>query len=120
GLILNTPENVQIGDTVQVSLFRGDDERILPANVQFVQDNRVGLRFRDLSIQQQTELAQMTFGQADIWAAIWHASVPDAPFTAIKQIGSIGLRGFFVLFRETGRELGKGAVKLTRRGAQQI
>lgn len=119
GLVLGSVATVQVGDKVQVSLFRGTEEQIFPANVRFVDENRVGLRFHDLSIQQQIDLAQMTFGRADIWAAAWHASTPDAPLTAVRQIGRIGLRGFFVLFREAGRAVGKGASRLSKREARQ-
>ncbi|WP_397474271.1 UDP-forming cellulose synthase catalytic subunit [Pusillimonas sp.] len=119
GLVMKTPLGVQLGDQVQVSLFRGEEERVFPAEIRFVQDKKIGLRFRELTIDQQVELAQMTFGRADIWAAAWNASVPDAPLTAIKQIGRIGVRGFFVLFRETGKAFGRRA-RFFRRGASRI
>jgi len=119
GLELNAPAALKIGDTVQVSLFRGDDERVFPAEVRFVQDKRVGLHFLGLSIEQQIELAQVTFGRADIWATIWNASVPDAPLTAVKQIGRIGARGFLVLFREAGKAVGRRAGRAMGRRAQE-
>lgn len=118
GLVMSAPVEIQLGDQVQVSLFRGEEERSFPADVRFVHDTRIGLQFRELTIEQQVELAQMTFGRADIWAEAWNASVPDAPLTAVRQIGRIGARGFFVLFRETGRALGRRA-GLTRRKAPQ-
>lgn len=119
GLNLSAPADIQVGDKVHVSLFRGDVEQVFPAEVRFTHGKQAGLHFRDLSIPQQVELAQMTFGRADIWAAAWDASVPDAPWTAIKQIGGVGARGFLILTREAGKALGKHALKLSKREVKQ-
>ncbi|MGB6105428.1 MAG: UDP-forming cellulose synthase catalytic subunit [Pusillimonas sp.] len=119
GLTMSAPASIQTGDKVHVSLFRGGEEQVFPAEVRFVRGKQVGLYFHGLTIPQQIELAQMTFGRADIWAAAWDASVPDAPLTAIKQIGGVGVRGFLILTREAGKALGKHAVKLSRREVKQ-
>ncbi len=107
GILLPDALCLPIGTCVQVSLFRGKEERVFPASVVFSNGKRLGLRFQSLSLAQQVELAQMTFARADIWATSWNSSTPDSPWTAIRQIGRIGLRGFFVLMRESGREMGK-------------
>lgn len=117
GLVLNEPLDLGIDDRVQVSLFRGNDEHVFPAEVRFIRNKKIGLKFRELSIEQQIELAQMTFARADIWAAAWNASVPDAPLRAVRQIGRIGARGFFVLFREAGKAV-RARTRIKGRAAQ--
>ena len=117
GLILNGPINVDLEEPVRVSLFRGDEEQIFPARIRFIQDSRIGVRFTDLSVEQRVGLAEMTFGRADIWTQRWTGTVPDSPLTAIRQIGQIGLRGLYVLSRETGREIRRGFKRQSRRKA---
>ncbi|KAA0892606.1 UDP-forming cellulose synthase catalytic subunit [Pusillimonas sp. ANT_WB101] len=115
GLVLPAPMGLAIGDAVDISLFRGDEEEVFPATARFVKDDRLGVRFDDLSIAQQIALTQMTFARADIWARVWNASVPDAPLQALKQISAIGWRGFSLLATETWREFGRNARNLTGR-----
>lgn len=105
GLIIKSPLNVELGELVHVSLFRGEEEEVFPARVQFNRGNRIGLRFYELSIEQQVRLSQMTFGRADLWAYKWLNTVPDSPLNAVRQIGRFGLRGIFLLLRESGKAI---------------
>lgn len=109
GLGLTLPDELPLtqGQQIKVSLYRGSEERTFPAIVRFCQERRLGLYFEGLSIAQQVELVQLTFARANIWAEAWHASTPDSPLEAIRQIGRIGGRGFGVLVRESARELGR-------------
>lgn len=115
GLVLNHPMQLALGTHVEVSLFRDELEYVFPAEVRFMHGQKMGLHFLDMSTEQQVNLARMTFGRAEIWAEAWNAAVHDAPVTAIKQIGRIGLRGFQVLIRETGVALWAGARNLKRK-----
>ncbi|CDM25459.1 UDP-forming cellulose synthase catalytic subunit [Castellaniella defragrans] len=107
GLVLPQELPLSPGQAIKVSLYRGREERVFPAIVRFCRGQRLGLYFEGLSIAQQVELVQLTFARANIWAEAWHASAPDSPLEAIRQIGRIGGRGFGVLLRESGRELGR-------------
>ncbi|AWB34833.1 UDP-forming cellulose synthase catalytic subunit [Orrella marina] len=119
GLVMKGPLNIELGELVYVSLFRGDEEEIFPARVRFNSDNRIGLRFYELSIEQQVRLSQMTFGRADLWAQKWVNTVPDSPLSAIRQIGRFGVRGVFLLIRESGKAIGNRASRVwSRRPAQ--
>lgn len=101
GVKLPAPIGQNVGDTLLLSLFRGDEERIFPAQIVFKSDTRVGLRFQNLTLAQQIELAQMTFARADIWARTWHETTPDKPMTAVIQITRIGLHGMHMLMKES-------------------
>lgn len=119
GLVMNAPISLEAGEIVQVSMFRGDEEEIFPARVRFAGGKLVGLRFSNLTIEQQVRLSQMTFGRADIWVQKWSDTVPDSPMVALKQIGRLSLRGIGLLIRETGRTISsRASQKLGRRVSQ--
>lgn len=101
GVALPDSVPVQVGDQLQVSIFRDDVEGIFPATVVFVSDQRLGLRFRDLTLAQQVELSQMTFARADIWTDPWNEGEPDTPLVAGRQLGQVAMHGFKVLLRES-------------------
>lgn len=103
GIRLPGPIPVEVGDTLNLSLFRGEEERIFPAHIVFKNSQRIGIQFRDLSVEQQVELAQVTFARADLWAQTWQDTTPDKPLKAVVQIGRIGLHGIGLLFSETAR-----------------
>lgn len=101
GLNLSSELSVTIGEPVQIALFNGNEESVFEGTVVFNRNNKVGLSLDNLSLQQQVDLAQITFARADIWAATWSQVKPDTPFMAMRQIGRISRRGLALLFRET-------------------
>ena len=115
GLVAPTPVDLKVGDTAQISIYRGEDERVFPGVVRFVGGNRLGISFPELSVQQQIELSQVTFARADLWADIWSDSAPDSPWLAFRHIMKVGQRGFAVLLIESWRAIGR---KTQRKGAQ--
>ena len=106
GVGINLPEGVQVpsGEQVQVSLFRDGEESVFPASVVFSQGQTLGLHFLDLSLQQQSELARMTFSRADTWARTWGKGAVDTPLSALGEVTSIGWRGICLLSRATFAE----------------
>jgi len=100
GLVLPEGLSVPLGETLQVSVFRNDEEGVFPAVVTFSRGNRLGVSFRELTLEQEKDLAQVTFARADTWANVWGRHTPDSPLTALSHIGRIGLRGFTLLLRE--------------------
>ena len=48
GIRLPGPIPVEVGDTLNLSLFRGEEERIFPAHIVFKNSQRIGIQFRDL------------------------------------------------------------------------
>jgi cellulose synthase (UDP-forming) len=103
GLVMSAPLNIEVGEAVNISLFRGDEEEIFPARIRFTGGTVIGLRFDGLTLEQEVRLSQMTFGRADIWVQKWSDTVPDSPLVALKQISRLSLRGMFLLVRETGK-----------------
>lgn len=99
GLVLPDGAQVAQGTQISVSVFRGDFEGVFPAVVTFSRGSRLGLSFQDLTLEQERELAEVTFARADTWASMWGQGKPDSPLVAMRHISSIGLRGFTLLMR---------------------
>ena len=95
GLGLAVPPDVDIpmGSSLSVSLFRSDEEGVFPAIVTFSGKGRLGVKFDNLSLHQQAELASLTFARADAWIATWGTSQRDKPLRSLKSVIVIGLRG---------------------------
>lgn len=95
GLGLAVPPDVDIpmGSRLAVSLFRSDEEGVFPAVVTFSGKGRLGVKFDNLSLHQQAELASLTFARADAWIATWGTGQRDKPLRSLKSVIVIGLRG---------------------------
>ena len=95
GLGLAVPPGVDIpmGSRLSVSLFRSDEEGVFPAIVTFSGKGRLGVKFDNLSLHQQAELASLTFARADAWIATWGTGQRDKPLRSLKSVIVIGLRG---------------------------
>ncbi len=95
GLGLAVPPDVDIpmGSRLAVSLFRSDEEGVFPAVVTFSGKGRLGVKFDNLSLHQQAELASLTFARADAWIATWGTGQRDKPLRTLKSVIVIGLRG---------------------------
>ena len=103
GVGLRVPNELQLetGSEVHVSLFRSDEEGTFPAQVTFSSGGRLGLRFEGLSLQQQADLARLTFGRADAWIDFWGNRQHDKPLTSLKSVMVIGVRGLGQLAANT-------------------
>ena len=95
GLGLSVPPDSDIptGSRVSVSLFRSDEEGVFPAVVTFSGTGRLGVQFDNLSLQQQAELASLTFSRADAWISTWGTAQRDKPLRSLGSVVLIGLRG---------------------------
>ena len=90
GLNMPTRFDLTVGSEVNVSIFRGEEEGTFPAVV--LSNGAVsGFEFKNLSIDQQMKLAQVTFARADTWASSWGEGKVDAPLTSLKEVTTIGL-----------------------------
>ena len=103
GVGLRVPNELQLetGSEVHVSLFRSDEEGTFPAQVTFSGGGRLGLRFEGLSLQQQADIARLTFGRADAWIDFWGNRQHDKPLTSLKSVMVIGVRGLGQLAANT-------------------
>lgn len=109
GVGIALPEGVEVacGEQVLVSLFRDEEENIFPASVVFSHGQMLGLTYLDLSMQQQSDLARVTFSRADIWAANWGKGAVDTPLSALAEVTTIGWRGIRLLSRATFDEVSR-------------
>jgi len=63
------------------------------AVVTFSGKGRLGVKFDNLTLHQQAELASLTFARADAWVATWGTGQRDKPLRSLKSVIVIGLRG---------------------------
>lgn len=82
---------------VHVILSRGAKESMFPAKIVFSQDDRVGLKFDELNIQQELDLAAMTFSRADAWTSSFGNSPEDAPLKSLGNVAKVGVKGIGIL-----------------------
>ncbi|WP_298210971.1 UDP-forming cellulose synthase catalytic subunit [Acidovorax sp.] len=93
GLTVPPDSDIPMGSRLSVSLFRSEEEGVFPAIVTFNGSGRLGVKFDNLSLHQQAELASLTFARADAWIATWGAGQRDKPLRSLKSVVVIGLRG---------------------------
>lgn len=103
GVGLTLPGNAQIplGEALHISLYRDEEEGVFPGQVTFSKPGHLGVGFRDLSIQQELDLARVTFARADTWANMWGQNTPDSPLMALRHVCRIGMRGLSLITLET-------------------
>jgi len=104
GLGLKVPANVDmswwdIGEQVNVSMFRGEKESVFPGRVS-KSGKTIGIFFKeDMSLDQRKEFAMMTFGRADTWARMWGKSEVDKPLASFKEVIAFGAGNIVQLVR---------------------
>lgn len=118
GLELAEPVQLESGATVQVSLESGDREYAFEARVTAQRGSHLGVQFTDMSTAQQERLIQCTFGRADAWTH-WHEQyATDLPLRGLREIVTLGLRGYASLLQSAARELRRRAAPWRRAGAE--
>jgi len=93
GLTVPPESDIPMGSKLSVSLFRSDEEGVFPAVVTFSGKGRLGVKFDNLTLPQQAELASLTFARADAWIATWGTGQRDKPLRSLGSVITIGLRG---------------------------
>lgn len=109
GLSLLPEQDVKlpIGEQVSVSLWLDDVEFTFPAQVTINKVNRVGLRFNNLSIKQQADFIQCTFARAEAWENWTNSEDTDHPLQGLKEIASLGIKGYRGLWQHIAKLLTK-------------
>ncbi|MGE8405493.1 MAG: UDP-forming cellulose synthase catalytic subunit [Pseudomonas sp.] len=86
---------------LHVTLHRQGQACVLPARVMFARGNMAGMRFKELTLRQQSDMVRLTFSRADTWASTWGGSNTDTPLGALRDVSKVGLRGMADLARAT-------------------
>jgi cellulose synthase (UDP-forming) len=78
--------NMAPDDDVMLSLYIGSSEVSVPAKVVAVGDDKVRLRFEDLTLQQESGLTRAIFSRADAWTDWSETVISDHPVRAWVMI----------------------------------
>ncbi|WP_241026775.1 UDP-forming cellulose synthase catalytic subunit [Burkholderia sp. Se-20378] len=94
-----------VGDTLTVCVTRGDRPFPFPVRVSRVTPTHVGVSFEELTLEQERQLVQCTFGRADAWLD-WHEGERlDTPLGGLKEVLRIGLDGYVRMWKGAARGL---------------
>lgn len=119
GLVFQQALELAVGEQVSASLWLDEIEYSFPALVTLSQDNRIGVRFAALSIKQEAELIQCTFARAEAWDDWTNQQDANHPTQGLKEISSLGLRGYASLWQQMGKLLTKRGASSQRKLAQK-
>lgn len=115
GIHLAGPLALPAGASLNVLMFAGSQEYVFPARVSSRHGERIGLRFGELSLQQQQALIQCTFARADAWTR-WNAHYgADHPLQGLTEIIQLGGQGYGSLARSYALALRQGWAAWRRR-----
>jgi cellulose synthase (UDP-forming) len=112
GLVTQQALDLPVGERVTVSLWLDDAEYSFPALVTFGQGNKISINFEALSLKQETELIQCTFARAEAWNDWTNQQDANRPIQGLKEIASLGLRGYRGLWQQMSTLLTKRGLSL--------
>lgn len=82
------------GTHAHVGLRRGDSEATFPVTLSSVRGDQLGLQLDALTLDQERELIEYTFGRADAWLD-WHDDAEDdRPLASLREVLKFGLSGY--------------------------
>jgi cellulose synthase (UDP-forming) len=94
-----------VGDTVDISLSRGDRLFCFPARVSRHVGLQLGLQFEALKLEEERQLVQCTFGRADAWLSWGDETPEDVPLAGLNGVMLMGIEGYLRLMRGAARWL---------------
>ncbi|CAN7674994.1 UDP-forming cellulose synthase catalytic subunit [Trinickia sp. LjRoot230] len=94
-----------VGDTLDVSLSRGDRLFHFPVRVSRYVGQHLGVQFEALTLEQERQLVQCTFGRADAWLSWTEQAAHDVPLAGLKEVLMMGIEGYLRLIRGAGKLL---------------
>jgi cellulose synthase (UDP-forming) len=93
------------GGMLGVCLGRGDRQFHFPARVSRLAGTHLGVRFDSLSLAQERQLVQCTFGRADAWLDWNETTAEDAPLRGLKEVLLMGAEGYARIARDAARSV---------------
>ncbi|PMS14965.1 UDP-forming cellulose synthase catalytic subunit [Trinickia dabaoshanensis] len=82
------------GQTLHVTLSRGDRIFHFPARVTRLAGRHLGLQFEALTLEQERQFVQCTFGRADAWLSGEERPMEDMPLAGFKEVMLMGVEGY--------------------------
>lgn len=103
GVGVKLPEGLVLDkdSELTVTLHRQGQACELPARVMFSRGGMAGMRFKPLTLRQQSDMVRLTFSRADTWASTWGGSKVDTPLHALHAVSKVGMRGMYDLAQAT-------------------
>jgi len=95
------------GDWLQVCVSRGNRQFAFPAHVVRAAGRNLGVQFDQLTLEQERQLVQCTFGRADAWIAPAEETrtEEDAPLRGLVEVVLMGVEGYSRLLQGLSRKL---------------
>jgi cellulose synthase (UDP-forming) len=93
------------GQALHVTLSRGDRMFHFPARVTRLAGRHLGLQFEALTLDQERQFVQCTFGRADAWLSGDDETPDDMPLAGFKEVMLMGIEGYARLARGALRSL---------------
>lgn len=96
GLKVRMPDGMSFGRDTQLTLQLERGDQIITefnARVAFSNGRSHGLRFEEMTLEQQMDLVQCTFARADTWLGVQARHHPDRPAYALAEVCRLGIRG---------------------------
>jgi cellulose synthase (UDP-forming) len=90
-------ETLEPGERLSVCLSRGVLEHDFPAVVARLVDRRLGVRFEDMTMEQERRLVECTFGRADAWLEWEDVPPEDAPLNGLVELILLSWQGYLRL-----------------------
>lgn len=82
------------GLALHVTLSRGDRMFYFPARVTRLAGRHLGLQFETLTLEQERQFVQCTFGRADAWLSGDDKTKEDMPLAGFKEVMLMGIEGY--------------------------
>lgn len=93
GLLLPSEVENMLGNEVHLTMYRGEISYSFPGSITLHTGRRVGMQFKEMTIEQSTEFIQCTFARADSWAIWADKREKDTPMRGLFEVISLGFRG---------------------------
>jgi len=87
------------GEELSISLKQGTREFVFPVRVSNTYGTHVGVRFKDLTQQQEKDLIHCTFARADAWVDRNKNREKDRPLHSLKYVIQMGIQGYIRLYK---------------------
>ena len=98
GVRVLTPGVIKPGDLLTVQLVEEDREYRFPVQAAAVRGQHLGLRLREMSIEDEANYVRCTFASPRVWADWDMTAQPDRPLASLAEVFSFGATGYLRLF----------------------